>query len=198
MEAKRKKGIASDDGFSLVELIVSILVSGVVMLAVMGFLTSGLRHYRNVNSEVLLQMESQMTELFVTELIQESSDFKMVDSGDLPTGVTAALEVQRGTDYFVLAQIGNELRFGQTTAGTTAERVEEIKDADRKTTFLAQYVTSFSLPVETDSFEEIRDRVSDRYDPIKYYGTSVTIEYQVDQKTYTSSSLIRLQNVERN
>ena len=195
MEAKRKKGIASDDGFSLVELIVSILVSGVVMLAVMGFLTSGLRHYRNVNSEVLLQMESQMTELFVTELIQESSDFKMVGASERPTGVTAALEVQRGTDYFVLAQIGNELRFGQTTAGTTAERVEEIKDADRKTTFLAQYVTGFSLAAGRESFEEIKNKVANYND---YYGTSVTIEYQVDQKTYTSSSLIRLQNVERN
>lgn len=195
MEAERKKDIASNGGFSLVELIVSILVSGVVMLAVMGFLTSGLRHYRNVNSEVMLQMESQMTELFITELIQESSDFKMVDASDCPTGVTAALEVQRGTDYYVLAHIGNELRFGKTTAGTTAERVEEIKDADRKTTFLAQYVTSFSLPFGRQSFEEIRNKAVNYND---YYGTSVTIEYQVDQKTYTSSSLIRLQNVERN
>lgn len=195
MEAERKKGIASNGGFSLVELIVSILVSGVVMLAVMGFLTSGLRHYRNVNSEVMLQMESQMTELFITELIQESSDFKMVSDSDRPTGVTAALEVQRGTDYYVLAHIGNELRFGQTTAGTTAERVEEIKDADRKTTFLAQYVTDISLATNRESFEEIRDRAIMYND---YYGTSVTIEYQVDQKTYTSSSLIRLQNVERN
>ncbi len=195
MEAERKKIIASDDGFSLVELIVSVLVSGIVMLAVMGFLTSGLRHYRNVNSETLLQMESQMTELFITELMQESSSFKMVDGSDLPTGVTAALEVQRGTDYFVLAHIGNELRFGQTTAGSTAERVEEIKDADRKTTFLAQYVTDFSLPTARDSFEKVRNNVANYND---YYGTSVTIEYQVDQKTYTSSSLIRLQNVERN
>ena len=195
MEADRKKGIASNGGYSLVELIVTVLISGVVMLAVMGFLTSGLRHYRNVNSEVMLQMESQMTELFITELIQESSDFKMVSDSERPSGVTAALEVQRGTDYFVLAHIGNELRFGKTTAGTTAERVGEIKAADRKVTFLAQYVTDFSLAPGRESFEAVRNKVANYSD---YYGTSVTIEYQVDQKTYTSSSLIRLQNVERN
>lgn len=189
MEAKKQKCMASNGGYSLVELIVTVLITGVVMLAITGFLSSGLRHFRNVNSESLLQMESQMTELFVTELIQEATDFRMVDS--LPSGVSAALEVERGTEYYILALVGNELRFGTPTDGATVtEKVANVAAQSRKETFLAQYVTDFSLNSDVDTFDEAKEFI--------YAGTFVTIEYQVDQKTYTSSSLIKLQNVERN
>lgn len=189
MEAKKQKGLASNGGYSLVELIVTVLISGVVMLAVMGFLTSGLNHFRNVNSESLLQMESQMTELFVTELIQESTDFKKVT--DLPSGVSAALEVERGTEYYILALVGNELRFGTPTAGSTvSEKVANVAAQSRNKTFLAQYVTDFSLASGGETFDDAKNNF--------FQGTLVTIEYQVDQKSYTSSSLIKLQNIQRN
>lgn len=189
MEAKKKNYMASNGGYSLVELIVTVLISGVVMLAVMGFLTSGLNHFRNVNSESLLQMESQMTELFVTELIQEATDFRKVD--DLPSGVSAALEIEKGSEYYILALVGDELRFGTPTAGATVEeKVENVKNQARSKTFLADYVTSFTLSPDGETFDEAKDNT--------YTGTLVTIGYQVDQKSYTSSSLIMLRNVNRN
>ena len=191
MEAKEQKVLASNGGYSLVELIVTVLISGVVMLAVMGFLTSGLNHFRSVNSESLLQMESQMTELFITELIQESTDFRAVTDTDLPSGVSAALEVERGTEYFILALVGNELRFGTPTDGATvSEKVANVATQSRNKTFLAQYVTDFSLDDDLNTFDKAKD--------FDYAGTVVTIQYQVDQKSYTSASLIKLQNVERN
>ncbi len=191
MEAKKHKVLASNGGYSLVELIVTILISGVVMLAVMGFLTSGLNHFRNVNSESLLQMESQMTELFVTELIQEATDYRTVAGTDLPSGVTAALEIERGTEYYILALVGNELRFGTPTDGTTVtEKVANVAAQSRNSTFLAQYVTNFYLSSGSETFENAKNNF--------YQGTLVTIEYQVDQKSYTSASLIKLQNIQRN
>ena len=191
MEVKKYKVLASNGGYSLVELIVTILISGVVMLAVMGFLTSGLNHFRNVNSESLLQMESQMTELFVTELIQEATDYRTVAGTDLPSGVSAALEIERGTEYYILALVGNELRFGTPTAGSTvSEKVANVAAQSRNKTFLAQYVTNFSLASGGETFDDAKNNF--------FQGTLVTIEYQVDQKSYTSSSLIKLQNIQRN
>lgn len=191
MEAKKHRVFASNGGYSLVELIVTVLISGVVMLAVMGFLTSGLNHFRNVNSESLLQMESQMTELFVTELIQESTDYRTVTGSDLPSGVSAALEIERGTDYYILALVGNELRFGTPTGGSTVnEKVANVAAQSRNSTFLAQYVTNFYLSSGSETFENAKNNF--------YQGTLVTIEYQVDQKSYTSASLIKLQNIQRN
>ena len=190
MEAEKRKPSSSNGGYSLIELIVSVLISGVVMLAVVGFLTSGLRHFRNVNSESLLQMESQMTELFLTELIQEATDFRTVSSSELPAGVTAALEIERGTEYYMLAQIGNELRFGSPAGGNATEKATNLMGMDRGQTFLAQYVTSFSLS-GASSYTQAKESTF-------YKGTMVTVQYQVDEKSYTSSSLIGLQNIERN
>lgn len=194
MEAKKRRYMASNGGYSLVELIVTVLITGIVMLAVMGFLSSGLRHFRNVNSESLLQMESQMTELFITELIQESTDFRMAGTSDLPSGVTTALEIKKGTNYYILAQVGDELRFGTPTSGSTLkEKIANVQGQPRNKTFLADYVTSFSMISNADTFDEARSNAG-----FGFVGTSVEIEYQVDQKSYTSISLIKLQNVDRN
>lgn len=192
MEANEQKIIASNGGYSLVELIVTVLISGVVMLAVTGFLTSGLNHYRSVNSETLLQMESQMTELFLTELIQEATDFQTVSSADFPAGgnVTSAVEVKRGADYYMVALIGNELRFSAVSGSDTASRLSDLAGKTRSESFLAEYVTSFSLDSNGESFTEASQNA--------YAGTMINIGYQVDQKSYTSSSLIMLRNVERN
>ena len=191
MEAKKEKRMASNGGYSLVELIVTVLITGVVMLAVMGFLTSGLRHFRNVNSESLLQMESQMTELFVTELIQESTDFRMVGTSELPSGVTMALEVEKGSEYYILLQVGDELRFGTPTGGSTVtDKVANVQGQPRGKTFLADYVLSFVIDPSVDTFAEAKGN--------EYVGTSVEINYKVDQKSYTSISLIKLQNVDKN
>lgn len=192
MEARKHGKLASNAGLSLMELVVTLLISGVVMLAATGFLTAGLRYYRNVNSESLLQMESQMTELFLTELIQESSDFTTVRKADYPSGVEVkyALEVVRGGKTYMVAWLGNELYYSEVTGATITERLKCLTNKDRSDTFLAQYVTSFSLDPFAQDFKSAQSNM--------YRGTMINISYEVDQKKYEGSSLIMLRNVERN
>ncbi|MGN1083460.1 MAG: type II secretion system protein [Lachnospiraceae bacterium] len=192
MEAEKREYKPSDGGYSLIELIVTVLISSVVMMAVVGFLTAGLNHYRTVNSETMLQMESQMTELFLTELFQESTDFTVVDSAKFPAGkdVKAAVEVWKGTEVFMVAQIGNELRFGAVAGGTLEERLGSLADKARSETFLAQYVSTFSID-NASSFSEAISKPT-------YQGIMVKIKFQLDKKSYDSSSLITLRNTVKN
>ena len=62
----------NNEGFSLVELIVTILISSVVMMAVVGLLTTGLNLYKNVNAETQLQTEGQAACGRINELVQET------------------------------------------------------------------------------------------------------------------------------
>lgn len=49
-----------ENGFTLVELVISMGMFSIVMMAIMFFLTSGTRSYGHAKSELNLQMESQM------------------------------------------------------------------------------------------------------------------------------------------
>ena len=48
----------NDHGFTLVELIVSIALLGIIAVAAAGFLVTGTRTYTNVNYSVRLQYET--------------------------------------------------------------------------------------------------------------------------------------------
>jgi len=50
----------NDRGFTLVELIVSIALLGIIAVAAAGFLVTGTRTYTNVNYSVRLQYETQL------------------------------------------------------------------------------------------------------------------------------------------
>mgnify|MGYP002707668984 FL=1 len=49
-----------ENGFTLVELVISMGMFSIVMLAIMFFLTAGTKSYGHSKSELNLQMESQM------------------------------------------------------------------------------------------------------------------------------------------
>ena len=51
-----------DNGFTLVELVISMGMFSIVMLAIMFFLTAGTKSYGHSKSELNLQMESQRSE----------------------------------------------------------------------------------------------------------------------------------------
>ena len=72
MKKRIKKLHRSNEGFSLMELVVTMLISSLVTTAVAGFLSMGLNYYRRTKAEAALQTESQVAELFLTELFQES------------------------------------------------------------------------------------------------------------------------------
>lgn len=192
MKRRRKKSRFSDRGASLIELIVTVLISSVVLLAVVGFLETGLQHYRKVNSETMLQMESQVTELFITELFQEASDFRIIDSAQYPEGITYAVEVQRDGKVCILALTEDELWFSEVTAGETdSGKLSGLKTQNREgrpQAFLAKYVNKFEL--KTDSFARA---ISDCNGLV-----GVDVIFKIEEKEYYSNSLISLRNTKKN
>ncbi|MEG1492476.1 MAG: prepilin-type N-terminal cleavage/methylation domain-containing protein [Oscillospiraceae bacterium] len=60
-------------GFTLVELMVSLLIFGIVVAAAAGFMVAGSKSYNSVNDALNLQMQSQLTANHITEYIIDSS-----------------------------------------------------------------------------------------------------------------------------
>lgn len=194
MKREKQNSRSSNNGFSLIELIVTILISSVVMLAVVGFLSSGLRHFQNVNSETLLQMESQSATLFLTELFQESTDFRVIESAKYPEGISYAVEVQRD-GACVLALMGNELWFSKVTeGGSDSAKLNELQTKGRQRAFLAKYVDSFQIGTNSQSFAQAASYEADGGCGL----VSVKVTFQVGGKEYYSNSVISLRNTKKN
>lgn len=192
MENNKKTMKSSNDGYSLVELIVTVLISSIIMIAVVGFLTTGLNHYRNVNAESVLQIESQAAELFVTELFQESTDFRVIDSTKYSGEIKYAVEVSREAKKFILAQKGDELWFSEVTGTDDVQNLTELLNKGRAKTFLAKCINTFKIGDgnENNSFAET---VTSSNGLMK-----LNLEFKMDKKEYSSRSMISLRNIKKN
>lgn len=150
----------NNKGLSLVELIVTILISSVVMLAVVGLLTTGLDLYKNVNAETELQTESQAACGRINELVQEAQNIQLVNVGD--SKVLALMTTEEGGAswwyYIIWDSVGKMLLLTKDSVtvypnGTLSfypdfndinKKVESVLQETKKH-MLAQYVEGFSF-----------------------------------------------------
>lgn len=189
--AKKNTGKRPEnDGFSLIELIVTILISSCVVLAATGFLVLGMRQYQTTEEETVLQRESQVTELFLTELFQEASDFEVIEGAALAGGeITEAVAVKRDGTEFLVVHAGTQLWYGEAVGATREEQLLSLLHTPKSEKFLADYVTSFQLFGTGSTFAEIAE--GDGW-------VNVKVEFAMTKKQYTSNMVVALRNTKRN
>ncbi len=190
MKKKRKKLHRSNEGFTLVEIIVTMLISSIVTMAVAGFLSMGVQYYRRTNAETALQTESQVAELFLTELLQESQDYKVLDSTKYPAGVTCALEVKREDMFYLTVKTGSTLLFAKLDDPAAADdaKINEVLGKGMEKAFLAKHVASFSVsPLERKDAFSLNNGL-----------VNLGLGFSVDGKTYVGDATVALRNAVRN
>lgn len=191
MKIKRKKLRHSNKGFTLVELLVTMLISSIVTMAVAGFLSMGLQYYNRANAETTLQTESQVAELFLTELLQESQDYnyKKVTSGSYPE-VESLLEVKRDDNVYVIVQNGKVLWFAKLDDPTIEddEKIAFVLNKKYENAFLAKHVETFFVSPSA------RQTAIDERNGLVNLGLS----FSIDKKNYTGDATVALRNTKRN
>lgn len=182
MKKRIKKLHRSDEGYTLMELIVTMLVSSIVTAAVAGFLSMGLQYYRRTNAETALQTESQVAELFLTELLQEAEEYQIISPADYPDGVAYVLEVTRDGAPCIVARKGEYLVYGveDTTIPDTKSRIQDVTDKGLNEVFLARYVDKFEIEPNSNGLIKLE------------------LEFKTDGKTYTGTQTVSLRNKVKN
>ncbi len=79
MNRKKRKGSVSNKGFTLVELLVSMVILSIVILIIASFLSLGSRSYSKANQEITRQMETQTVMNQLEDLIIKSYWVKLID-----------------------------------------------------------------------------------------------------------------------
>lgn len=130
MKSTGREQQLNNAGFSLVELIVSVLITAFIMGMIVAFISISRRTYENINSEAKLQTEAQMATNYINELLLEAQDCgsgtfhydKGGVSGDAdviwikaPDNSSASRDVSY--DYFIIRErSSNVLRFSRQVA----------------------------------------------------------------------------------
>ncbi len=182
-------------GFSLVELIVSVLITGVLMLAVSMFLASSRNTFQTVNTSATLQEESMTTERILNEYILEAKKYgldKNVSISGVSTDVFWVLAGENeGTSeddvayIFVLDKDKKVLRYcrgteadvepssGKLTAGGIGTVKTRCFGSNEKYSLIANYVESMKCtPVNRPDGTDL---------------VCLEIKYEFMGKTYTDN-----------
>ena len=190
--------LKNNRGFTLVELLVSLLVSSMVILSASLFLSATIRTYNYSNTEVSLQMESQIALNLLENLVIESTECEYDDAyvyqADSDNSYVCTLFEIYSTDesgnsilYLIIHDAEDSmllLKKLDLTGGVSADDIKNtVKEAieAEKPALLANYVTKLKVsPASLDTDTEGLVRID--------------IELEYNDKTYTSSTSISLRN----
>ena len=162
--------LRNNKGFSLVELIVTVLVTSILMLGVIAFISSSRTAYQVVSTSATLQEESMTVERVFSEMIMEAKSYGFDEDVNLGGGKTVdvfwvtARENETGTSdcvyFFVLDTDDNKIRYCKgtnptdcvikadedsvQTAGITLIN-NQCYGSKQKFSLIAEHVTSMSM-----------------------------------------------------
>ena len=164
----------NDHGFTLVELIVSIALLGIIAVAAAGFLVTGTRTYTNVNYSVRLQYETQLAMNQIQDyvmncsqgIVRDGSTLYIVNSDD------SLQEISLKEDQ-KLYYVGNK---------TAASDIGSITPND----LMAENVTAFGVTFSPAPTEQNKTTTATT--------ATVTLKMERGGKSYTGTQTIALRN----
>lgn len=181
----------TNSGFSLMELIVTILISACVVLAATGLLVFGLQRYQAMEEETSLQREAQLTELFLEELFLEAEQFEEIGAEYIPpdSDIWKAVAVTVGGTEYLVVHSGTELWYTEATGVTREEQLLSSVSVPKSEKFLAKYVAAFDL---------IPGSVSDSSMANSDGWFKIGMIFMTGERQYNSNTVIALRNGKRN
>ena len=163
----------NDHGFTLVELIVSIALLGIIAVAAAGFLVTGTRTYTNVNYSVRLQYETQLAMNQIQDYVMNCSQ------GIAWEGSTLYIVNSDKTEKKIsFSSTDGKLSFGQGIAAET--------DSVTASDLLAENVTAFSVTFSPAPTGQNKTTTAT--------AATVTLTMERGGKSYTGTQTIALRN----
>lgn len=182
-----------NQGFTLVELIVSIGILAVVGLGIGTVAYQGVRQYRIANAEVNVQQEAQLTGNQLKNLVMNANDGVGIWDGNLNIySYDAAADIRRKSivRYDATERKLFLVRYEETTS--EGSETSWMAEEDENGECLAEYVTAFSvtlLDAEGRTVTTAEDRGNTKARQVR-----MKISYELDGKSYELEQTVTLRN----
>ncbi|NCB51810.1 MAG: type II secretion system protein [Clostridia bacterium] len=184
------KRTKNNKGFSLIELIISIAILGIVAVAALGFMVSGTRGFSSVSSNVSLQYKSQLAMNYIQEYVIDcntgicfqNNTLYVIDSETVTNAETGDDEIVFNVHIFKYVSGDEAIYYMESTATyqATGEYSFTVSDPDPLTDLLTDGVSSFSVSLSGIS------QVSE---------ATVSIDFFLRSRTFSGSQTIALRNL---
>lgn len=195
-------------GFSLVELIVSILITGFITGMIVAFISISRRTYENINTEAVLQTEASMAANYINELLLEAQACDQGTFTYTKDGVSHDAKViwikapdnsgadrSNACDYFVVLEKDTGIvRFLRRNA--VASTAENMSNATALAGICSDVMSNrYSLLAEHVTNMEITPNVN-----AGVYGTGTLVELKLtlnySGKTYNTTLYVAARNLQ--
>lgn len=124
----------NNEGFTLVELLVALAISGVVIVMIAMFMTNGSNMFRTERGRIDLQNEMQMADSFVTQTLMEAKTLDITNTD----GSTTAIYTGNKSDSGDLVAVPGYDDEGNEVAGSiTSERIMSF-DKNKKSLYVSK------------------------------------------------------------
>lgn len=182
-----------NSGFTLIELVVSMAILGVLGISIGGFLYAGMKQYHAASAEVTLQTEAQMAQNQLSNLLLDANRAVAYSPGKLEI-FSVRENVSEKEQIQLYYDAGEEKIFYsryllQDESPTDSTQVWK-EDADAQEESFAAYVTGFTVTMYDKAETVLTD--ADRGKEIG--KMKLTISYEVNGKTYDSEFVVTPRN----
>lgn len=160
----------NNDGFTLIELIISMAILGIIFALVFSYFTYNAKIYTMANYEANIQFDCTMVMETVTVAVKESAEIS--ETIDL-SGVNS-YEFRKTTGGNVFMRV----EFNTDTAELVISRFNPESSADPPTSVADyKYIDDFKINAVDDADESLREIivVGRRKDEIKRFNTTVSM-----------------------
>jgi len=158
-------------GFTLVELIVSIALLGIIAVAAAGFLVTGTRTYTNVNYSVRLQYETQLAMNQIQDYVMNCGKGIAFDGS-----ILYIVNSDDTLDEVKWSSADGQLLFGRGSAAESGIQATDL---------MAEHVTGFAVSFTPAAAD---DKV------VNAGSAEITLTMERGGKTYTGTQTIALRN----
>lgn len=187
---KKNNIIMDNKGFSLVELIVTVLITGILMLAVGLFMTTSRNAFQTVNISATLQEESMTVERVLSEALMEASAYKVV---------TATIDSTAYKVMWIKAKDNNKAGFVSEESlyffvhDSSKQKLFYCKKQLNDTDTIDKYINASDGSVtSTKGFELIKSNCLGNYSKYNLISDHLVSFTDSSVKTIDGSKLIKL------
>lgn len=192
----------NNQGFSLTEVLVSLLITSIVVLAISIMMSFGSRMYAEADTETKLQREAQIAINQITEIMMKAKDYKYYDPTSFASCSGSALLITTNREenstadqenyYAIILDSEDQRLLFQKTNYATLQAIPQTADSwlqditeeeinSITPSLLASYIMEFSV---TPSI----------YLPTSSDKVQIYIKLKLHDKTFSTFSTIDLRN----